>query len=455
MLPDVALLEVFDFYVNETWRGWYKLVHMCQKWRDLAFGSSRRLKMQLYCTSRTVRKTLDIWPPLPIAIAVYPGGIDNVIPVLEHNNRIWQLDLFHWHVSSSQLEKVLAAMQQPFPALTRLWLQSREEMGLVIPASFLGGSAPLLQELLLDCIPFPGLPKILLSATHLVTLRLRRIPDSGYISPDAMLTCFSVLTKLKSLEIKFNSPQSCPDWKSRHPPPQTRVLLSFLTSLVFNGVSEYLEDLMAWIDAPQLDKLEITFFHQQIFDTPQLAQFIGRTPKLKPETRDRVHVVFFNMRVSVTLSPIIDGTLELMVSCDELDLQISSLVQICRSSFPRAFIPAVEHLHIIKYGIGDWQGNIETLNNQWLEFLRPFVAVKDLYLDYHIRSHIAPALQELVGGRVTEVLPALQTLFLEWPLPSGSVQEAIVRFVAARQLAHHPIATSRWEKEGGRLGQVR
>ncbi|KAN0109365.1 hypothetical protein V8E52_009337 [Russula decolorans] len=36
-------------------------------------------------------------------------------------------------------------------------------------------------------IPFPGLPKLLLSATHLVQLWLANIPHSGYISPEAMV----------------------------------------------------------------------------------------------------------------------------------------------------------------------------------------------------------------------------------------------------------------------------
>lgn len=39
--------------------------------------------------------------------------------------------------------EMLAAMQKPFPALTSLWLESREETAPIIPDSFLGGSAPL------------------------------------------------------------------------------------------------------------------------------------------------------------------------------------------------------------------------------------------------------------------------------------------------------------------------
>ena len=77
--------------------------------------------------------------------------------------------------------------------------------------------------------------------------------------------------------------------------------------------------------------------------------------------------------------------------------------------------------------------------------LQPFTAVKNLYLSEKIASHIMPALQELARGRSTEVLPTLQNIFLEEPQPSGTVQEGIQQFVAARQVTSHPIAVSRWD----------
>jgi hypothetical protein len=71
--------------------------------------------------------------------------------------------------------------------------------------------------------------------------------------------------------------------------------------------------------------------------------------------------------------------------------------------------------------------------------LRPFTAVKDLRLSKEFAPRIAPSLQELVGGRTTEVLPALQSLILE-ERPSGPFKDAIGKFVAARQLSNHPVA---------------
>jgi hypothetical protein len=61
-------------------------------------------------------------------------------------------------------------------------------------------------------------------------------------------------------------------------------------------------------------------------------------------------------------------------------------------------------------------------------------------------SRVAPALQELVGGRATEVLPTLENIFLEGFWPSGPVYEGIEKFVAARRLTSHPVAVSRWDK---------
>src|SRR5713226_1503258 len=41
--------------------------------------------------------------------------------------------------------------------------------------------------------------------------------------------------------------------------------------------------------------------------------------------------------------------------------------------------------------------------------------------------------------------PDLQSLFLDDLHPSGSVQEAIGKFIAARQLTNHPITVSHWD----------
>ena len=174
---------------------WQNLVHVCQRWRDLVFGSPRslRLKLQIYCRpSRVTKKSLDVWPPFPVLVNgnVTKELVDNVIPGLEH--RISQINL-RFDEITPQIEKLWTQMQASFPELAALHLSSTA--GFLsfappvppLPDSFLLGgsaSAPHLRYLELTGIPFPGLPKLLLSAsaTRLVKLYLRYVPPSGFVS---------------------------------------------------------------------------------------------------------------------------------------------------------------------------------------------------------------------------------------------------------------------------------
>ena len=90
---------------------------------------------------------------------------------------------------------------------------------------------------------------------------------------------------------------------------------------------------------------------------------------------------------------------------------------------------------------------------EWLEILRPFTAVKNLYISKELAHCIALFLKGLVKERLTDVLPALESLFLEELYPSGPIQEAIRSFVAARQLLGHPVAVSLLNFKGTREHQ--
>ena len=456
MLPDDILLEVFDFYVNEDLEDesfkkdiekWQRLVHVCRRWRSVVFRSPRRLNLRLVWTPGTpARGTLDVWPSLPLVIPDVESptkDVDDIIAVLERSDRVVEIDFFT--VDDRDLEDGLAAMQVPFPELTHLRLSSRDGMVSVLPDSFLGGSSPRLQVLSLFRIPFPGLPKLLLSATHLVCLHLWNIPHPGYISPEAMVTSLSTLTSLKNLTLGFESPRSRPDWANRRLPPTTRSVLPVLQTFSFEGAYEYLEDLVTHIDTPRLNNLYITFFNQIVFDTPRFIQFISRSPAL--ETFEKALVVFEHGAASVDLSSSqttgYGGDFNVKIPCMEMDWQISSMEQVCTSCLPP--LSMLEDLYIYErpYSQPVWKDDIE--NTLWLELLRPFPAVKNLYLSVEFARHIVPALQELIGGRATEVLSTLQNIFLEELQPSGIVQEGIRQFIATRQVTSHRVAVPRWD----------
>jgi hypothetical protein len=212
---------------------------------------------------------------------------------------------------------------------------------------------------------------------------------------------------------------------------------------VFKGVSEYLEDLVAWIDAaPLLDYLEIYFFGQPTFHTPHLSRFISHVPKFQALNDARVVISTPTVGdISVTVpspsKPLGHRVITIKISYRDRGLRPSYLTQLCTSSLP--LFLTVEHLYLT-YPHPGWISCGSTL---WLEFLHPFTAVKNLYLSNGFAQCIAPALGELVGERVTEVLPALQNLLLAETQPSKHVQQAIEQFVCARQLSSRPIVVSK------------
>ena len=463
MLSDDVLLGMFDFYVDEDGETkedvevWQVLVHVCRRWRSIVFGSPRRLNLQLFCTSRTsVRDMLDIWPPLPLFVldARYDSPIedvDNTIAALKQRHRVCKIKFCAG--SSSDLKNVWAAMQEPFPELVDITLFTLG-VGAGIPDTFLGGSAPGLRCLKLDGIPFPGLPKLLLSTTHLVTLHLNRTPHSEYTSPEAMVNCLSALTDLETLALGFERHNR----GSRRPPPPTRSVLPALINFEFTGAIEYWEDLVARVDAPRLFHLSITFLHDYeiYFDPPHRdhVEFIGRTPSL--ETPKKARITFGNKTVRVRLSSQTSGTgvldvgIPTTISTDE---QLSYLAQICTSSLPP--LSAVEDLSIIDdlYFEDCLDENIA--DRLWLDLLRPFASVRNFCIHRASLQRIAPTLQKLVGGRSTEVLPILQNLFIGGRRPSELVQECIGQFASARRLSGHPITVSLWDRASEHEGITR
>jgi hypothetical protein len=330
-----------------------------------------------------------------------------------------------------------AAVKDPFPQLISLKLDSDDETVPILPDSFLGGSAPHLRLLSLCGIPFPEVRTLLLSIRNLVGLRLWSIPHSGYISPEAVVTCLSALTGLRVFFLGFRSPQSQVGGGTRRLPPLTRIVLPAPVNFTFKGNSEYLEGIVSLVDTPVLNHFKTTFFNQLIFDTPLLRHFISHTEIIKAHYR--ATVAFHGHRVEVGFSPqegaAVNEGLFLGISCRPSDWQLSSLAQVCSSSLPP--LSTLEHLKILSHR-SHRQDDIEF--TQWLELLNPFASVKNLVLSRVSAPLVAPVLQELAGGGVAEVLPMLQNIHSEEPRRSRHVKEAIQQFITVRQLSGHPVA---------------
>jgi len=400
----------------------------------------------------------EIWPTLPIFVEHWhgtrtsghePSLDENVIAALKHTDRIYEIQLL---INSLSLyHRCSTMMQETFPALKKLNLcfSSDVESAPALPDSFLGGSAPRLRSLSLRSIPFPALPKLLLSTTDLVFLQVWEIPHSGYISPKAMITCLSSLTRLEHLSLHFESPRSRPARPSRRLSSLTRVDLPALTHFHFHGVNEYIEYMMARINAPLLVEIRVRFFNHLLFDMSELAQFSDRGEIFK--VHRHAAVVFWKEWVDVGFFPsdleTMAGNCIFSILSTRSEWQLSSLADICSSFLSPSRLSSLERLDISSpYIVGEhWDNDMEDI--QWLELLQPFVAVKDLYLCKELALRLPRAMQKLTDESSIEVLPALQRIFIQEDQASGTVEEAIRPFIAARQLSGHPVAVHRWQPD--------
>ena len=480
MLPDNILLEIFDFYRKDhgyadrgklsVWR-WHFLVHVCRRWRQVIFESPQRLELQIFCSNKTpVRKNLSVWPAFPIVIrCVYSGrirprGEGNVIAALRHPDRVRSVTL---ELSGAHLGKIVSVMQGPFPMLTHLYIRSHNRNPPVLPAGFLvrPGSTPRLRTVNFYGVPFPALPKLLLTASDLVELSLIDIPPSGYISPEAMASSLAALPRLERFSITFSFATPRPI-RMRPPVPITRTVLPTLTSFEFKGASEYLEDLVAHIDCPQPDNinLRIEYLNQLVdFQVAQLFKFIDRSAGSDLTLFRHANVVFFDSEVAVEhssggyLEPrkLGPATSRISISCKEIDWQVSHMTQVL-SHFSVTF-SAVVHLNLLD------PTHLKTLDFQlrhmdhieWQHLLRRFSTVKTLHVDSNLAAHVSNALEDITVEMAAEVLPSLDLIHLGAGL-GGQPAPSIKKFIAVRQLYGRPVTVigTRTELEKRRKSYV-
>jgi len=412
---------------------------------------------------------LDIWPTFPLEIRSPSRPWDhdsgNIITALRYKDRI--VDISFTNVPSGIWEELVAAMQEPLPALAnlRLWssfdLSGSSSQMKPLPDSFLGVSAPSLQSLCLNRVPYPALPQFLSSACDLVDLKVLNIPNSWRILPEDLVPSLSSLTRLTFLGLGFSS-DFRPGQVSRRSPDKKRTVLPSLTRFKFYGDMEYSEDLVARIDAPRLREVWATFFKPTISaDISQLAQFIcqaDNAPLLNQADIIISDVTGDEVDVCLNAGTEVDGQLgasrawyKFIISCaGRWDGHISTLAQVCASSsFPSSSLPlsTLEHLTISGYRSRwpEWE-------DRWLEFLPAFTAVKNLYLCEYVAPRLLPVLKGVTGVRIAEVLPALQNLFLEEYEPSNwskRLQEAVQQFTTVRRLSGRPVAVHEWDRWGG------
>ena len=441
ILTDNILLEIFDFYRlthSYTLWEWHVLIHVCRRWRQIVFGSPSRLYLRIRCTSKTHVENLGIWPAFPIAIDFdsIPG---DAIAVSENTDRVryFKLDL----AAGSHLETLARIASKPFPILTHLIIHVDGVHAPLLPDKFLGGSAPRLQTIYMHNITFPALQTLLLSAGDLVELQLRSTPIHHYTLPVRMAICLAELPRLKTFVLQFPSSFFSPD--QIHQPPITRaVLLPALTNFEFRGTSKYLEDFVARIDCPQLNRILIRLLGDE-YQFVQLTRFFNRS--IPPFRHAKACVyddgITFDLYHSANRTGWDSHPATTVVSCTPIDWYIFDIL----NQFSAILSTVVDLKFVV-----NWQRDYisDRYNLEWLPFLHQLPALQALYVSLPFAEGVGHALKSLKGEEVAEALPSLELISLEDQAPS--IQE----FVAVRQLSDRPLTVVGTEAEfDQRLGE--
>ena len=380
-------------------------------------------------------------PPFPLVIDYRGKHTDDdhtILHAIHHRDRVLRIVL---QAPSLTLERLLVPMGESFPRLESLSLllttKSGEGRSLMLPRTFL---APNLLHLSLGGISLSKRLPVLASTFSLVTLKLTDIQSPGYFTPATLATRLQQIPQLEELSIGFFTPLPRPGAEGESfRSPITPIVLPALRQLAFRGVSVYLEDLVARISSPLLERCYITLFNQLNFTLPHLSHFTRTTETLRHPV---ANVIFNHECVTFLVSSreeFNDGTFSLRVSCKPFDWQIDSATQLCGALLP--VLSAVEGL-TLDFDEEDlpsnWQDEVDAM--MWHGLLWPFSAVKKLRIGYPLASELSNALESDDTGLVLGLLPELQEV--EAWVETGHLNKAFETFIDARQLAGRHVRLS-------------
>ena len=450
-LDDDSLLQVFSCYRLETNDNWYlrlawrQLVQVCQRWRHLIFDSWFHLDMYLLLTNNSPSiVALNHLPRLPLVLhysdrnrTIARKDEDNIHLGLQQHSRVLRGVILR--APSSRLRMWLEPMNNLFPRLGDLSLLSTTtETNLVLPELL---QAPDLRRLSLQGIGLPKKFPLLSSTTALSTLSLTHILESSYFPPGHLVPHLQGLPHLEELSIGFAIPIPLPSSEGKLlPAPLPPVTLPTLKRLTFKGVGVYLDNLVAQISTPGLERLNLTLLFELAFTLVNLTDFICRTEGFGcPDARIIFNKDYASIEAGFNEQRTTIAKFSLQVNCKPLDWQIDSSAQVC-SALGRA-LSAVEELTLdlnVSGMASDWEKSLDS--TLWHELLLPFIGVKKLYIGPPLTLELSQSLESVAGGLVLELLPELEEL--EVQLEIGRSKNVLSIFVETRESVDRPVYLS-------------
>jgi hypothetical protein len=459
-LDDDCLLHIFYLYrrfflgygddsacfkgtIGDAW--WYKLIHVCQRWRIVIFQSASYLGLSLVCTKGTpVADMLAHSPSLPLVIDYireYHGipaeDEQRAIIALKQRDRVRRINL---ELSIANLQKLLLVIKEEYPILEHLTIRYQikdNRTFLTLPETL---EAPHLRHLTLVGFALPIGFRLLATAVRLVTLCLTMNSPSTHFHPNSLLQWLSSMPQLETLIINFIIPARIRDEETQltHPSVMTPVTLPNLRYFWFQGHGSYLEALVQQI-TPCPEKLGIRLSNESTFCFSRLAQFINSAKNLKFET---VKFKFSGLRVTVEVYPHGEAeicALSMDISGRDFDWHVSWVEEFL--DFFSQFFSSVERLSL-EFGVviafwSDEQPSFGLDRIEWRRLLGSFGNVRTLLIDDALAAGVFRCLQLDDGEFRLELLPELQEI--AYYSGSGSGGDAFTPFIDARQKAGRPI----------------
>ncbi|KAF8484039.1 hypothetical protein DFH94DRAFT_337870 [Russula ochroleuca] len=457
-LPDELLVEIFDFYRQDKpdnvsdyhWWSikleWFKLIHVCKRWRTVVFASSSRLDLcfVLPKTGGHMKTILSRhFPPLPIDIRTNRAILANqakdvarIYSALKHPDRIRRVSFIE---TTTVLDKLLKAIKFPLPALESLELRDKYDRALKIPATFLKGSYLHLRTLKLHPIrvSLPTISRLLSSVPALTCLCLLIDTNVASGPPPAMLLLLSHLQGmpcLRRLDLEltrfFGEPSQPTNSKENF-------TLSNLTSFRYRGHSAFLNTLIAGFTAPSLRDIFIRLHDMILSPIPHLSRFIE-------DTKEHCRAVQVDLeQASFRLLLLGPGPFE-YAGHDSLHFTLSSpLSPESMTQMSSAFYSKLITTEELTVNFLD-DADAEEEVIPWRRFFLQFPRVKALRMYGTNNRRVASALHQDYGEHNLAILPALEEIELCMSSSSTSEDHAselaiFEPFVSARQQAGLPV----------------
>ena len=288
-LPGDVLLEIFDRYRHtlgdqlsseSVWNnknGWFKLAHVCRKWRSVVLASPSRLRLRLYFDSNTPTRAgvVERFSHLPIIVNYRDviwgaSALKRLSSALRYPNRVCSIAIWGSYDAS---DRVIEALDVLFPALESLELHNiASSADRILQSPSFMTSIQSLRHLRLDGMFLTSVLTFLSVTRSLVDLTLD-IDKVFLMKGASLLTHLQHMPHLRNLRVSSRSLSYHSE--EELPPTTTSILLPELTCFRFVGELTQVEWFVAGLDTPPLRKFHVSITdYSRRLHIPYLTKFI-------------------------------------------------------------------------------------------------------------------------------------------------------------------------------------